>query len=85
MTLDGAYSFGVMPFGLMNELGCFQCMMSRLTSDLRGVAAYLDDVIVCAVTWEKLMSWLGEIFRRLKEARLTVNLAKCMFLHPTVE
>ena len=53
--------------------------------DLREAEAYPDDVIVCAITWEELMTWLGEIFLELKSTRLVVNLAKCKFLHPKVE
>ena len=60
MIPDHAYSFRVVPFGLMKGPGFFQRMMSRLTSDLRGVEACLDDFIVCAVTWEELMTWLGK-------------------------
>ena len=85
VTPDGAYSFKVMPFGLKNAPSCFQRMMSELTSDLKGVEAYLDDVIVFAATWEGMMTSLEELFRRLKKARLTINLAKCRFLHQTVE
>ena len=34
------------PFGIKSAPGYFQHIMEQLTSDLKGVAVYLDDILV---------------------------------------
>ena len=36
----------VLPFGISSAPGYFQSIMDSLTSDLPGVAVYLDDILV---------------------------------------
>lgn len=43
---------------------------------------YLDDVVIVTHTFEKHLEVLEEVFRRLKEAGLTVSLEKCQFCGP---
>ncbi len=73
-----------MPFELRNALATFQRLMNRVVGDMQGCAVYLDDVVVYSDTWETHMEHVRELFIRLAEARLTVNLAKCEFVRATV-
>ena len=41
-----------LPFGISSAPGYFQEIMTQLTSDLPGVAVYLDDLLVSGVTAE---------------------------------
>ena len=45
---------------------------------------YIDDIVVGANTWEEHLSKLSEVFEKLKEFNLTVNLAKCSFVKGTI-
>ena len=45
-TLRGVPLQNVLPFGISSAPGCFQKIMDDLTSDLPGVAVYLDDILV---------------------------------------
>ena len=50
---------------------------------MRG-EAYIDDVIVFGNTWEQHLERVRELFKRLKVAKLTVNLVKSDFGHAHV-
>jgi len=40
---------------------------------------YLDDIIIVSHTFEEHLAHLEEVFRRLRQARLRLNVAKCHF------
>ena len=77
-----------MSFGLRNEAimwpAAFQRLMNHLIAGLEGCAVYLDDVVTVCDTWALHLSRLAALFERLREANLTVNLAKCEFVQATV-
>lgn len=84
VTPISLYSYNVMPFGLRNAPATFQRLMNLVIGDMQGCAVYLDDVVVYSDTWENHLERIQELFIRLAEARLTVNLAKCEFARATV-
>lgn len=84
VTPSGLYSYQVMSFGLRNAPATFQRLMNRVISGLEGCAVYLDDLVVFSDSWESHLKRLRSVMRRLSEARLTVNLAKCEFAKATV-
>ena len=84
-TPDNLYQYKVMPFGMKNSPATFQRMIHSVLQGLIGCEAYIDDVIIYSSTWEDHMRIMKELFARLKQAHLTVNLAKCDFLQATVE
>lgn len=49
-----------------------------------NVFVYLDDIIIVSETFEKHIELLQTVFRRLKEAKLTVNISKCEFCKPSL-
>jgi len=54
---------------------------------LSGVAncgAYLDDVVVYSDDWQSHVNTLSVVFQRLRDASLTLNLAKCEFAKATI-
>lgn len=70
-----------MPFGLQNAPGTFQHLTNEVLAGLIGCAAYLDDVVVFCDTWGNS----GSAFECcVRQANLTVNLAKCEFAKATV-
>ena len=85
VTPDGLWQYKVTPFGMKNSGATFQRMMNNLLHDLHGCEAYIDDVVIYSDTWEEHLQIMHELFRRLKEANLTVNLCKTEFCHATVE
>ena len=45
---------------------------------------YIDDIVVPGNTWEEHMTKLRQVFKKLEEHHITVNLAKCEFGKATV-
>ena len=58
--------------------------MNMVVSGLEGCAVYLDDVVIYSDTWEDHVCRIKRLFDRLRDANLTVNLAKCEFAKATV-
>ena len=84
MTPFGLFSYSVMSFGLRNAPATFQRLMNMVVSGLEGCAVYLDDVVIYRDTWEDHVCRIKRLFDRLRDANLTVNLAKCEFAKATV-
>ena len=85
VTPDGLYQYTVMPFGLKGAPATFQRMINSVIRGLTNVRAYLDDLVIYDVNWTDHMLHLKELFIRLSDARLTVNLSKSSFGHATID
>lgn len=77
----GHYQYRRMPFGLKNAPATFQRLMDGVLRGLKPkqCMVYLDDVIIFSTTIEQHAQRLREVFSRLRNARLTVNIEKCNF------
>lgn len=84
VTPDYFLQYTVMPFGLCNAPATFQRLVNSVRSGVANCNAYLDDLIVYTRTWEEHVQSLEQVFTRLANASLTVNLAKHEFGHATV-
>lgn len=84
VTPDDYLQYTVMPFGLRNAPTTFQRLMHIVLSGVENCEAYLDDVVAYSATWPDHLNTLSVVFRRLREASLTLNLAKCEFGKATV-
>ncbi|KAI2646146.1 Retrovirus-related Pol polyprotein [Labeo rohita] len=84
VTPDDFLQYRVMPFGVRNAPATFQRLVNRVLSRLSGCVAYLDDVILYSSSWADHLVTIRELFVRLTEASLTLNLAKCEFGKATV-
>ena len=74
-----------LPFGISSAPGYFQDIMDQLTSDLRGVAVYLDDILVSGSNAEEHLQNLRALLQRLQDKGLRCNLDKCVFAQPSVD
>ena len=74
-----------LPFGISSAPGYFQEIMDQLTSDLRGVAVYIDDILVSGTTASEHLQNLRALFQRLESKGLRCRLEKCVFAQPCVE
>ncbi|XP_063963929.1 uncharacterized protein LOC135156194 [Lytechinus pictus] len=83
-TPQGLFQYIVMPFGMKNAPATFQRLVNSLVSGLEGCEAYIDDLIVYSEDWEVHVQRIRDLFRRLSDAKLTVNLAKSEFGGATV-
>ena len=74
-----------LPFGISSAPGYFQEIMDQLTSDLRGVAVYMDDILVSGTTPSEHLQNLCALLQRLESKGLRCRLEKCVFAQPCVE
>lgn len=79
VTPEGLYQYKVMPFGMKNSPATFQRLINKVIANLEDCEAYIDDVIIYSETWEKHLETIREFFRKLSEAKLTINLSKTEF------
>ena len=88
-TEQSLFEFKVMPFGLRNAPAVFQRLMKKVLDGLNAdgdfVAVYLDDIRIFLETVEEHLRHLALVFRRLVEAGLRLNPAKCCFLQKEVD
>ena len=74
-----------LPFGITSAPGYFQEIMDQLTSDLRGVAVYMDDNLVSGTTASEHLQNLRALLHRLESKSHRCRLEKCVFAQPSVE
>ena len=77
----GFYECERMPFGLMNALATFQCLMENCLGELHlnWCIIYLNDIIVFSKTPEEHLKRLQGAFDKLAKAGLKLKLSKCEF------
>lgn len=75
------YQFTVMPFGLCNAPQRMMMLMDKVIPyELKeSIFIYLDDLLVVSPTFESHISQLKLVSQKLKEAGLTINVAKSNF------
>ena len=74
-----------LPFGITSAPGYFQETMDKLTSDLPGVAVYLDDILVSGNNAADYISNLRGLLQRLSKNGLRCRLEKCIFASSSIE
>ena len=76
----GLFEFNVMPFGLTSVPAMFQELLSVVLHRLSHFAtAYLDDILIYSETLQDHMHHLQEVFDRLREHGLKLNLRNVHF------
>ena len=68
-----------LPFGIKSAPGYYQQIMDQLTSDLNGVAVYLDDILISGNNAEEHLQNLNALLQRLDDKGLRCRLEKCVF------
>ncbi|ROT82642.1 putative uncharacterized protein K02A2.6-like [Penaeus vannamei] len=71
-TIDNV-KFRVLPFGLSNSPAVFNRVMRQVLQGVKGVEAFIDDILVHSSTFEEHLKILEEVFQRLRCANMTVK------------
>ncbi len=74
------YRFKRLPFGLSCSASIFVRQVQGALAPLlrKGwVKSYLDDIILCAPSFQLLLQRLGEVFKHMGEVGVKLNLSKC--------
>lgn len=83
----GLFQFKRMPFGLHNSAATWQRFIDKVIGhDLEPfVFVYLDDIVIVSDSFERHLAILEEVFRRLREAKVTISKDKCQFCRPQMK
>ncbi|XP_055916618.1 uncharacterized protein K02A2.6-like [Eupeodes corollae] len=84
-TDQGLLQYTRLPFGVSCAPSIFQSVIDRILDGIQGVWAFIDDVVIGAESVEKCKEKLFKVLKRLNDHKVRINLAKCVFLKPTVE
>ena len=79
ITPFGLYEFLRMPFGLKNAAQVFQRLMDTVCQGLDFTFVYIDDILVASEDEDTHLAHLHQLFQRLKDYGLVVNVSKCKF------
>ena len=74
-----------LPFGISSAPAHFQEIMDQLTSDLKGVAVYIDDILLSGVSAVEHLENLRALLQRLQDKGLRCRQEKCLFAQPSIE
>ncbi|UYV79257.1 K02A2.6-like, partial [Cordylochernes scorpioides] len=74
----------LMPFGISLAPEYFQRVMSIILQGMDGVMCYLDDILIFASDSKTHDRILRLVLRKLKEAKVSLNKAKCVFGVPRI-
>ncbi|EFO90739.1 hypothetical protein CRE_08209 [Caenorhabditis remanei] len=84
-THRGLYEYQRLPFGAKTAPMVFQRIMDKMITGLKGVTAYLDDIIIVGSTEKEHTENLLELFKRISEYGFRVKLEKCKFLEKKIK
>ena len=79
ITPVGRYCFNHLPFRITSVPEHVQKRMSTILRDMEGVVCLIDDILVFGKDQQEHDDRLCAVMKRLQEAGLTLNGAKCEF------
>lgn len=77
-TPFGLFEFLFMPFGLANAAATFQRFIHQVLSGLDFCVPYFDDLLVASTDEDQHAEHLRQVFQRLEEYGVHLNVAKCV-------
>ena len=81
----GKYEYIKVPFGLAEAPAYFQELMTGVLKDLPFAMAYLDDIIIYSSTPEEHLEHIRTVFKKLRDAKLSMKLSKCHFFTKEIQ
>jgi len=75
----GLYEYNVIPFGLRNGAQSFQRLIDNTLRGLDCCHCYIDDILIASPDLETHHKHVQQVFERLQQYGLTINVAKCKF------
>ena len=85
ITPFGLYEFNYMTFGLRNAAQTMQRLLDHILQGLDYCFVYIDDILIASSSLDEHLVHLREIFRRLDQHHMIVNLSKCTFAAEQVQ
>ncbi|XP_063923679.1 uncharacterized protein K02A2.6-like [Zophobas morio] len=83
-THKGLFSYNRLPYGISSSPAIFQRIIDSLCYKLKGVIAFMDDILVTGATEKEHLENLKLLFNKIQESGLKINLSKCSFFQKSV-
>ncbi|XP_063915497.1 uncharacterized protein K02A2.6-like [Zophobas morio] len=83
-THKGLFSYNRLPYGISSSPAIFQRIIDSLCYKLKGVIAFMDDILVTGATEKEHLENLKLLFNQIQESGLKINLSKCSFFQKSV-
>lgn len=80
----GSFQFNVMPFWLKNVPAALQRFAEAVLGDFPFVLTHVDDILIRSADLSEHVGHVANVFYRLRDAGVKVNLKKCKFGKATV-
>ena len=82
ITRSGCWKFKVLPMGMCNSSATFQRLMNLVLAGLTysSCLVYLDDIVIMSSTIDEHYQRLGQVFERIRAAKLELRPDKCRIL-----
>jgi RNase H-like domain found in reverse transcriptase/Reverse transcriptase (RNA-dependent DNA polymerase)/Integrase zinc binding domain/Integrase core domain len=79
-TIKGLYVYNRLPFGVKPAASIFQSAMDKILEGIDNVQAYIDDVLIWGKDPIELCETMKQVFERLTQYNVKVNLEKCQWM-----
>ena len=83
-THMGLFRYQRLPFGIATAPAIWQRAMSVVLQGCKGVVYYIDDILVTGKSREEHEHNLRQVFTRLEQFGLRIQLSKCHFFQDSV-
>ena len=80
----GLFRYSRLPFGIAPAPAIFQRTIDTILQDLKGVACYIDDIIITRQSDAEHLDRLEEVLRRLQRHGIRAKWAKCKLFKSSV-
>ena len=85
VTPTDKYEFTRCPFGLTQAPAYFQRLINKVPTGLDFTFGYLDDILVHSPDVPTHLKHIRQLFQRLREADLKLNMGKCNFFKAHIQ
>ena len=87
ITRSGCWKFKVLPMGMCNSSATFQRLMNLVLDGLTysSCLVYLDDIVIMSSTIDEHYQRLGQVFERIRAAKLKLRPDKCRILQREID
>jgi hypothetical protein len=84
-THKGLFRYKRLPFGVSSAPAIFQQVMDQVIRGLKGVACYLDDLVITGCNKDEHLGNLDAVLKRIEDYGFRIRKEKCSFLQDSVE
>ena len=81
----GKYKYIKVPFGLTQAPAYFQELMTGVLKDFSFTTAYLENIIILSRIAQEHLSYIKQVFEKLRNAHLSMKLSKCHFFTKEIQ